>query len=222
MKKGNVYDISMRIGEYMSVYKNRDENRPEIETVRSFEDSSAHESKIHMNLHTGTHIDMPLHIIKGGASSDELDITRLMGSCRVIDMTGAKDSITREMIEGEGVKEGEFLLLKTRNSFSEKFNPEFVYLDKEAAILIAKRGVRGVGIDSLGIERGQAGHPTHRALLENGIVIMEGLRLRDVPAGEYVLIALPLRIEGVEALPVRAVLIDKNTAADFVESFINV
>lgn len=222
LKKLNIYDISMRISEDMSVYKDRDENRPSIETVRSFEDSSAYESKIHMNLHTGTHIDMPLHVIKGGEASDGLDIAKLMGSCRVIDLTSALSSIARDMLECEDLKKGEFLILKTRNSFSEEFDPEFVYLEGEAAKFIAEMGVRGVGIDSLGIERGQEGHPAHRALLEKGIVIMEGLRLKDVPAGEYVLMALPLNIRGVEALPARAVLIGRDSMADLIKSHANI
>ena len=212
----------MKISEDMSVYKDRGENRPCIEIVRSFEDSSAYESKIHMNLHTGTHIDMPLHVIKGGEASDGLDVATLMGSCRVIDMTSTVNSITKDMLECEDLKDGEFLILKTRNSFSEEFEPKFVYLEGDAANFMAEIGVRGVGIDSLGIERGQEGHPTHKALLEKGIVIMEGLRLKDVPAGEYVLMALPLNIKGVEALPARAVLIGKDSMADFIKSILDV
>ena len=65
----------------------------------------------------------------------------------------------------------------------------------------------GVGIDSLGIERDQPGHPTHRILFSAGILILEGLRLEHVPAGEYLMVAAPLKITQAEAAPVRAVLL---------------
>lgn len=207
-RKPVVYDISMQIRNDMTVYKNRDENRPVIETVRSFEDSDAFESKLSMNLHTGTHIDMPLHMLEGGDTVDKLDIARLITPCKVFNLADVKGKITKEDLADRKIDEGDFILFKTTNSFMEEFNPEFVYVSDDAAEYLARIGISGVGIDSLGIERAQSGHPTHKELLKNGIIILEGLRLKDVPEGEYTLIALPLNIRGAEASPVRAVLLE--------------
>ena len=73
--------------------------------------------------------------------------------------------------------------------------------------LFKGKEIKGVGIDALGIERNQT--PTHKLLLGAGIIIIEGLRLKDVPEGEYFLIALPLKIKDVEAAPTRAILVEK-------------
>lgn len=203
-----VHDISMQISSDMTVYKNRDENRPVVETVRSFEDSDAFESRLSMNLHTGTHIDMPLHMLEGGDTADNLDISRLITPCKVLELTGVEDRITSEHLKGKDISSGDFIIFKTVNSYSEEFNPEFIYLSHDAAVYLAQKGISGVGIDSLGIERAQSGHPTHKELLKNGIIILEGLRLKEVPEGEYTLVALPLNIKGAEATPVRAILLE--------------
>ena len=73
------------------------------------------------------------------------------------------------------------------------------------------KGVIGAGIDSLGIERNQPNHETHKTLLSNKIMILEGLRLKHVEEGPYLLIAAPLNIPGVEASPVRAFLIERDS-----------
>lgn len=106
------------------------------------------------------------------------------------------------------------LLFKTRNSSLWKtsdthFQNDYTYLELEAAKYLVGQCVRLVGIDYLSIEQfGQEGHPTHLALLSKGVIIVEGLNLSDVPAGQYELICLPLRISGGlgDGAPARAVL----------------
>lgn len=98
------------------------------------------------------------------------------------------------------------ILFKTKNSYSETFHSEFVYLSEEAAECLATADLKGVGIDGLGIEREQSEHPTHKRLLEKDILIYEGLNLKDVEEGIYEFIGLPLKIGDVEASPVRAIL----------------
>ena len=80
-------------------------------------------------------------------------------------------------------------------------------MNENAARYLVDKKIRGVGIDSLGIERAQAGHPTHNLLLGAGIVILEGLRLKNIKQDTYELYCLPLKIKNVEAVPVRAILI---------------
>lgn len=205
---GRIMDISMEISEDMMVYKNREENRPRIQVTRDFIESSAYETTVTFGMHTGTHLDMPLHIIPEGNTLDDLKLNQVICACKVLDVTEAKGGITRKHLAEKDIQPDQFILLKTRNSFQDAFDFEFVYLEKSGAVYLKEKGVKGVGIDALGIERDQPDHDTHKTLLANNILILEGLRLADVPEGEYLLMAVPLKIKGTEASPVRAVLVD--------------
>lgn len=207
-----IIDISMAIDESIPVYKNREGKRPRITVSSGFSAGSTYESELHMNLHTGTHIDMPLHMIPDGANSDTLDLPKLVTSCIVLDFSYVDNKISSMHLQEKKVPSGAFVLLKTKNSFVDNFDPEFIYLDESGANYMKERQVAGVGIDALGIERSQPGHKTHKILFENEIIIIEGLRLAEVDEGIYNMIALPLRINGVEALPARVVLTVKNGA----------
>ncbi|MGD9909704.1 MAG: cyclase family protein [Candidatus Izemoplasmatales bacterium] len=200
------YDISMTLSENVQVYKNKPDKMMKIKNHSNFQTSSVYETDIEMNLHTGTHIDFPLHIIKDGKDSTGFDLDRLLTKVKVLDFTHLTDKITKDDLFAYVIDEGDFLLFKTKNSFSEEFDFDFIYLDSCAADYLVSRNISGVGTDGLGIERAQEGHPTHHLLLENDIIIMEGLRLKDVEAGSYDMICLPLKIENTEALPVRAIL----------------
>lgn len=203
-----IYDISIPISRDMTVYKNKEEKRPVLTVMQDYSSGHSFESRIEMDLHTGTHLDAPLHMLENGATVDKLDLSRVITSCKVIDLAEVEDKITGNTLAGQNISAGDFVLFKTRNSFHEGFDFEFVYLDKTGAEFLAEAEVAGVGIDALGIERNQPEHETHTILFANGIVILEGLKLKDVPAGEYLLYAAPLNIVGAEAAPVRAVLIE--------------
>lgn len=213
-----LYDISMTIEPGMAVYKNKPEKKPRIETVQNFKAGSVYESRLGIDLHTGTHLDMPLHMIPGGADSDLWMPDNIFTACTVLDFTGLEaDSVSAgDLVQKEEImRAGETspgldrsVLLKTKNSLDEKFDFSFVYLDRTGAACLAEKDIAGVGIDALGIERGQPDHETHKTLLGAGIWILEGLRLSEVPEGSYTLAVMPLKIRGVEALPARAVLLD--------------
>lgn len=203
----NIYDISMPVYREMPVYKGREEKKPKLKVVADFTTGSIHESEITMNLHTGTHLDQPYHILPEGKTIDTLDISKVITPCRVLDLSDVRVKIGIRDLEKFNIRENEFILLKTRNSFEDILETEFIYLDKEAAQHLAEHNVKGVGIDSLGIERNQPGHETHLVLLNQDIPILEGLRLSEVEEGEYLLIAVPLNIRDAEAAPVRAILI---------------
>ncbi len=200
------YDVTMPIHEAMPVYKNREENRPRLTVVRDFPDG-ARETNLALYLHAGTHVDAPFHFLPEGNKIDTLPIEEVVRPCRVLDMTDVVDKITPEDLASKGIQMGEFILLKTRNSFTDDFDPEYVFLDRLGAEYLVKLGVQGVGIDAFSIERAQQGHPTHRLLLRENIVIIEGLRLGNVPPGDYLLLALPLPIVGAEASPSRVILV---------------
>lgn len=203
-----VYDISMLVHEGMTVYKNKAEKKPKVEVVQDFKKSSAYESRITMDLHTGTHIDAPLHMLEGGATIETIGLEKLIVPCRVVDLCHVRECIRQADLVSLEIQAGEFLVFKTQNSFEEAFNPEFIYLEKGAAQFLKDCGVAGVGIDALGIERNQKTHATHRTLMNAEIVIIEGLRLKEVPPGAYLLVALPLKLTGVEAAPARAILVE--------------
>lgn len=202
-----IYDISMPISHEMAVYKNKASKRPKLTVDSDFSAGTAYESRLELNMHTGTHLDMPLHIIPGGATIEQLPLDRVIVTCRVLDLQSVEEKITAQDLAGKNVKSGEFILFKTKNSSQDLLQGDFIYLSHSGAEFLKAHAVVGVGIDSLGIERGQPGHETHKTLMGADILILEGLRLQDVPEGEYQLIALPLSIPGAEAAPVRAVLI---------------
>ncbi len=205
---GKIIDISMEISEEMTVYKNREENRPKIEVTRDYNNSDAFETTMTIGMHTGTHLDRPLHIIEDGKTMDSLNLHKVVGLCQVVDLTNVEGGIAKEHLEGKTIHRNQFVLLKTKNSFEEDFNFSFIYLAASGATYLKEQGVSGVGIDALGIERAQPQKNTHKILLENDIMILEGLRLREAEEGKYFLIAAPLKIKGAEASPVRAMLME--------------
>ncbi len=202
-----IIDISMPIHYDMPVYKHREQKKPKLTITRNFENGfGARETKIELDLHTGTHMDAPLHMIEGGQDSSFFKVEDMVVPCQVLDLTDVKGGITEGDLKKHNIKQGDFILLKTRNSFEEDFQSDFIYVKESGAKYLADIGIKGVGIDSLGIERNQPDYATHRLLLGKGIYILEGLRLKDIDEGVYTLITASLNISNVEASPVRALL----------------
>ena len=203
-----IYDVSMTVSPSMTVYKNKAAKRPRLDVMANFQTDGVYETALWMNLHTGTHMDFPKHMLEDGKTSESLDLTTLIREVKVVDLTHLDVSIKLKDIQDLGIKANDFILFKTQNSTQEALDFNFVYLEAEAAFYLKNQGITGVGIDALGIERDQKGHPTHHHLLESDIIIIEGLRLKDVAMGHYQMIALPLKIDGVEALPLRVILME--------------
>jgi arylformamidase len=202
-----IYDISMTINEEMMVYKNRIEKKPIIKQVNFFEKQGNYESVLSMNLHTGTHIDYPLHMLKDGLTSESENLEALVGQVKVFDLLEVNDHIGINDLKDKIIEENDFVLFKTKNSLKDTFDFNFIFLDESGAKYLSDKKIRGVGIDALGIERAQANNPTHKILLSNNIIILEGLRLKEIKEDEYEMYCLPLKIDNVEASPVRAILI---------------
>lgn len=203
-----IIDISWPVSPEMTAYKN---NRVvDFKSTKIFERDVARESVVTLGTHTGTHVDAASHFMRDGGTIDQLDLASLIGLCTVIDMTHKQEKITANDLVACDLQEGGMILFKTKNSAlapTDFFCPQFIYLDATAAQFLASKKLRCVGIDYLGVERNQPGHETHTALFAAGTVIIEGLRLQDVEAGEYFLCCLPLALEGLEAAPARAVLL---------------
>jgi arylformamidase len=204
-----IYDISMAVSPNMQVYKNNPDNTPRLEVKRDFTTSNAYESKLAIQMHTGTHMDAPLHMIKGASTIDQTDLSKVVTWCKVLDMTDISEKITQKDLECKSIQSGDFILFKTKNSFQESFDDRFVYLEKSGAQYLVDQGIIGVGIDALGIERSQPNHETHITLLSKQIPILEGLRLAHIDEGHYFLLAAPIKITGAEAAPVRALLMQE-------------
>lgn len=206
----NLYDISWPITPEMTAYK--DKKTVSFEIVKNFEEDGVRESIITLSSHTGTHIDAPAHFLSDGQFVDNNLITNFSGSCTVFDLSHITESISRTDLENLVINEGDIILFKTKNSLlspTEKFVPDFIYLNESGATYLAEKKIKTVGIDYLGIERNQPNHETHMVLMSNNITIIEGLRLDHVPPGQFFLWCVPLAIIGLEAAPARALLIQE-------------
>jgi arylformamidase len=203
-----IIDISWPITPNITEYKDR--KTLKLEKYKEFEKDNVRETLITIHTHTGTHIDSPAHFLKDGKALDQLDLNKLMGECKILDLTSIEKKITKQDLEKFDIQKDEIILLKTKNSNldpTEKFNPNFVYLEKSGAEFLASKKIKSVGIDYLGIERNQPNHETHKILLENEIPVIEGLRLKHITQKTGFFYCLPLFLPTLEAAPCRAILI---------------
>jgi len=173
-------------------------------------DSDANVSRLDMDVHTGTHLDAPLHFVANGNDTSSLALTTLVGTCRVVSIPDT-DTITRSLLEQYvGAETPRRLLLRTDNSLTrweeEPFQTSFTALAADAAQWLVEHQVDLVGIDYLSIQRYTDSAATHQILLQNNVVILEGIYLGHVEPGTYQLVCLPLKVKGLEGVPCRAIL----------------
>jgi len=167
-------------------------------------------SQMTLGVHTGTHMDAPLHFIRNGRTIDEMPLDATVGRARVIQIHDPK-SIRRPELLPQAISAGERILFKTANSAkawaTDRFEENFVFIAQDAARYLAECRVLCVGVDYLSVGGFREDGPeTHHALLEAGIWIIEGLDLNAIEPGEYELACLPLRLIGSEGAPARAIL----------------
>jgi len=165
-------------------------------------------SELRMSSHSGTHIDAPVHYLKTGNTIDTVPLDHLIGPCRVIDVTGAGNAITAAALRGK-LGTAKRILLKTAFSRETQFREDYPHLTKDAADLLIENGVLCVGIDSFSIEESACDGSVHRTLLGGGCLVIELLDLSCADDGEYDMVALPLRLAGLDGAPARVVLIQK-------------
>ncbi|MEO7712096.1 MAG: cyclase family protein [Gemmatimonadaceae bacterium] len=165
-----------------------------------------------MGAHSGTHIDAPMHFVAGGVSIDKVPLDPLIGPALVIDIADGVQAIDAAELERHRWRGTPRVLFRTRSSLrrwmsSSTFHRDFAFVAADAAQLMADAGVVLVGIDYISAEQFGAPAPrAHQILLGKGIPIVEGLLLEQVPAGEYDLIVLPIKVAGHEGAPARAVV----------------
>ncbi|QQS40870.1 MAG: cyclase family protein [Acidobacteriota bacterium] len=206
-----IYDVSVPISRETPVYEG--DPPVEVSLKMSMADGEfANVSQICLGVHTGTHVDAPNHFIEGTKKVVDLDLSVLIGPCTVAEV--ADDVMAIDEETAESLPEAERLLLKTRNSAfwgdaQGGFRKDFTYIEPAAARILVDRGIKLIGIDYLSVEAFDAETPdTHIVFLEKEVIILEGLDLREVPAGEYELICLPLKFaDGAgDGAPARTVL----------------
>ncbi len=205
-----IHDITVPISPDMPVYSGDPAVR--IDRVsRISEGAGANVSMLCFGSHTGTHIDPPYHFVESGIKIDEVPLDTLVGECLVYSVEEATVILVQHL-ESKPIPKGtERIIFKTRNSGlweDKEFHTDFTYLSPEAAEWLVERGVRLIGIDYLSIDKFKSGvHATHHKLLESGVIVVEGLDLRQVDEGTYTLVCLPLKIESGDGGPARAILL---------------
>ncbi len=183
-----------------------------IERRRFLERDGANVSQLCMSLHSGTHVDPPIHFVAGGRTADRLSLDALNGPCDVVDLPDVARITAADLERQHLPADCRRLLLRTRNSAywtrgDTVFHEDYVALAPDGAHWVVERGIRLVGIDYLSIEPYHLpGHPVHTTLLAAGVISLETLNLSAVTPGRYRLLCLPLLVEGGDGAPTRAVL----------------
>lgn len=209
-----IFDISLPISPQLPVWPG---DRPIVlEQVDSM-DKGAHVnvSRLSAGVHTGTHVDAPHHFLNDGRTIEGLPLDVLTGPCYVVQLPDGVEAITAEALEGTAFPEDvKRILFGTSNSRfwsrnETEFQEDFVAVTEDGAEWLVERGIQLVGVDYLSVAPYGDSVPTHKTLLQAGVVVVEGLDLSAVPRGFYDLYCLPLKLLGSDGAPARAVLIQK-------------
>jgi len=205
-----IYDISVPIRTGGLVYPGNPEIDISLQQAVS-KGASANVSLIRFGSHTGTHADASRHFFDDGQPVDMIPLQRLIGPALLLSFDDSVMSIGVAELKPRAIKGHKRVLLRTRNSAllsRGDFVWNYTFLAPDGAQYLVDNGVELVGVDYLSIEQFHSGHHrTHKTLLGANVVIVEGLDLSAPPPGEYEFICLPLRIEGCDGAPARAVLI---------------
>ena len=205
------YDVTLTITHDMPVWPG--DTPPTLVRTGSIEKGdNANTSEVTLSVHTGTHVDAPDHFLGNGKTIEQLPLDTLLGRAYVLHLPDV-DQITAAVLERADIHpRTRRLLFKTRNSEYwakgvKEFQTGFAGLTEDAAQLLVDRNVRLVGIDYLSIAPYKKSRPTHRLLLEAGVVIVEGLDLSHVSQGRYTITCLPLKLGGADGAPARVILV---------------
>lgn len=202
-----IIDISMELNEKTVVWV--DDDQPKLIPVARMPEAPINFTWLDFGSHAGTHIDAPYYLFNEKWKSDEVPFEVLMGECQVIDLTEVDDYIEVSDLKKHNITSSR-ILLKTKNSFDEmeKYNPNHVALSMDAAIYLRNLGIKLIGYDYQSFERNGA-IDIHRVFMEENIVALDNLRLKDTEEKTYELICLPIKVTGIDAAPSRAILIEK-------------
>ena len=193
-----IYDVTIGISPAMPVWPNNP--GVELERMNKIEaGASSNVSRLALGVHSGTHVDAPVHFIQGATGVDTLNLGILMGRASVIHLPKVA-RITAPDLAAAKISPGtKRLLIKTRNSDlwakgDNEFHTDYVGVGPDAAEWLVHRGIQLVGVDYLSVAPWKESRPTHEILLTAGVVVVEGLNLSAIKPGLYQFICLPLKL----------------------------
>ncbi len=202
-----IYDISQTVREGIPVWPGDQRYRLRWK-MRLSKGDLCNVSTVTMSCHTGTHVDAPFHFDDSGPGIGAVPLTRYVGPARVVALQSERAVTASELgkLDWTGV---ERVLFRTRAAGKpeDRFDRSFVHLQPDGAEFLAKLKLALVGTDAPSIDAFDSRLlESHRILADHGVAILEGVRLDHVPPGDYELICLPLKLEGLDGSPVRAIL----------------
>jgi len=204
-----LYDITPRITEKLGVWPGDTPMTREI-LCDIAEGDAVTLSTLHTTVHLGAHADGPNHYSPGSdaQSIDERDLDFYLGPCQVIHVEVERGSrVGIDQLPGGEIQAGRVLIGTGTFPDPENWNDDFAALEPGLVDNLHEQGVMLIGIDTPSVDLLDSKDlPAHGRFLANDMAILEGLVLKDVPAGVYELIALPLPLVGFDASPVRAIL----------------
>ena len=217
MKESGWIDVSLPISGDLPVWPGAE--RMLLEWRRRMDKGDvANDSAIRMGTHTATHVDAPSHFVASGTDVDAMPLDVLIGPASIIEMPGHGHIDAAFLERCQMPADTTRVLFRTRNSNewrapTGEFKRDFAAVTADGASWLVKRGIRLVGVDYLSVEPFGSDGTTHRTLLGAGVVVVEGIDLSQVTAGEWDMICLPLRLKGAEGAPCRVVLRPRETTA---------
>ncbi len=210
MKK--IIDITIEITENMVVWES--DPGVKIRQVHAIKNGDSYNyARLNFGVHTGSHVDAPLHFLEDGKSMDQFALSAVVGPAQVVEIDDHIDLITADVLKNAGIHPGtKRLLFKTRNSNYWKkqvpiFQKDYCGVTSDGAQFLANLGLQLVGIDYLSISPFSDLEEPHRILMRKDVIILETLNLADVNPGFYDLYCLPLKLIGCEGAPARVILV---------------
>jgi arylformamidase len=206
-----IYDISLSVHPDLPVWP--DSQHVHIQRVFDQEKGdTATVSTVTLGIHTGTHLDAPLHFVRDGDAMESLELASLCGPALVYHARDA-DLLTADLFATLNIPSGtERLLIRTRNSDlwkhrNAEFRRDYVAVSADGAQWLVDHKIKVIGVDYLSVAPFNDLITPHEILLKAGIIPLEGLDLSQVDSGPYILYCLPLKLVGVEGAPARAILV---------------
>lgn len=199
-----IFDISPPVSEEIPVWPG-DTPYSLRSVMRISDGQTVNLGTVQMSLHTGAHVDAPLHYEEEGAAMADLDLEPYLGPARVVTIETAGGIQVADL---EQIGPCRRLLIRANAGLDRaRFSEEFVWFSGEAADWLGRHGLWLIGTDAPSVDPfSSKSLEAHHAFGRHDVRILEGLQLNDIPDGQYELIALPLRLEGADGSPVRAIL----------------
>ena len=207
LKMLKIFDLSRPLAKAEPVYPGNP--KVNLKALKNFKRNGSVLSQLTLGLHSASHLDAPMHYVRHGASVDKTSLNKCVGWCRIVDAGKIQSEISAAEVKRFQPKLGEIILFKTKNSRpAKKFNPKFVHLNLSGAEVLVRAGIKAVGTDGPSIRKFHLKPDlVHPLLLKKGVLIYEGLNLKEIKPGRYFFVGVPLKIKGAEASPVRAIAI---------------